>query len=239
MEAQKDRKKLTVLVVEDNPQVAELIKLYLKKDGHEVIIATDGEEGLQLALEHNLSVILLDLMLPGMNGLEVCRRVRSTKNIPIVMVTARIEENDRLIGFEQGADDYVTKPFSPRELVARVYAIMRRINTEFAKRSSTGTIKSGVARANHGDYSASWGSADLKLTRTEFRFYTFFIGNNSKTVERQHIINAVFGYDYDGMQRTVDTHISHLRQKLEKAGAPSDVIEPVYGVGYRINFNKR
>lgn len=222
----------TVLVVEDDPNALQLVKLYLQHDGHRVFTATDGEEGLRIAQKENPDLVVLDLMLPKLDGLSVCRTLRSESNVPIVMLTARVEEEDRLEGLNLGADDYITKPFSPRELAARVRAVLRRSardeGTEEPPHLAFGNVGLDSKRRT-----ATCAQTPLKLTPTEFRLLALFLRDPYRTFSRDQIIDRVFGYDFRGFDRTVDAHVSNLRRKLESAGGAAKYIHTVYGMGYR------
>ena len=222
----------TVLVVEDDPNALQLVKLYLQHDGHRVFTAADGEEGLRIARKENPDLVVLDLMLPKLDGLSVCRTLRVESNVPIVMLTARVEEEDRLEGLNLGADDYITKPFSPRELAARVRAVLRR-----SARDETAGEPSHLAFGGVGLDSkrrtATCSQTPLKLTPTEFRLLALFLRDPYRTFSRDQIIDRVFGYDFRGFDRTVDAHVSNLRRKLESAGGTAKYIHTVYGMGYR------
>ena len=222
----------TVLIVEDNPHTVELVSLYLRQDGYSVLSATDGIGGLELFREHNPDLVVLDLMLPRLDGLEVCRRVRAESEVPIIMLTARVEEEDRVAGLEMGADDYVTKPFSPRELAARIRAVLRRATADTAARSGAPLVHGGIS-VDTRNRTATLDGAVLKLTPTEFRLLTLLVRTPGKTFTRDEIIDRVFGYDFDGFDRTVDSHVSGLRRKLDRGGERR-YIQTVYGVGYRL-----
>ena len=226
----------TVLIVEDDPTVAQLIRLYLVRDGYDVLTAGDGEEGLRLAQEKDPSLVILDLSLPKMDGIEVCRRLRAGSQVPIVMVTARVEEDDRLGGLDLGADDYVMKPFSPRELMARVRAVLRRTAREAAAASSPGQsrLTAGGLVVDLDAHSATAGGKPLPLTPTEYRILIGFLRAAGRVLTRDQIIESVFGYDFEGLDRTVDTHISNLRKKVEAAGIENR-IKTIYGSGYRFD----
>ncbi len=224
----------TILIVEDDPNVVRLVSLYLKADYHEVLTASDGEEGLRLAREHKPDLLVLDVMLPKMDGLEVCRALRKESSVPIVMLTARVEEEDVLAGLDLGADDYVTKPFSPKQLAARVRAVLRRTIKDAADVGST--------VLTHDDLSVDPETRAVKvsgnsvgLTPTEFRLLVQFIREPARVFSRDQIIERAFGYDFDGFDRTVDTHISNLRKKLETASGKPRYIQTIYGVGYRLD----
>ncbi|MDP6317674.1 MAG: response regulator transcription factor [Pseudomonadales bacterium] len=224
------------LVIEDDKSVSQLIRLYLAEDGYRVLNAQDGLSGLKMATEESPDIVLLDLNLPGMDGIEVCRNIREKSDLPIIMVTARVEEDDRLDGLDMGADDYVSKPFSPRELVARVNAVMRRTSRANKKQKEIGEqFKLGDLVIDLSRRSASVRGAEVELTPTEFRLLAFFIESPNRTVSRQQIIDNVFGYDFSGYDRTVDTHVSNLRKKLDAANPDQKHLKTMYGFGYRFD----
>ena len=227
---------LTALVVEDDKAVSQLIRLYLAQAGFRVLAAEDGLVGLDMALAESPDIILLDLNLPGMDGIDVCRNVRKESPVPIIMVTARVEEDDRLTGLDLGADDYVSKPFSPRELVARVNAVLRRTSRAIEKREETGNrVDAGDVVIDLERRSATVLGDEIELTPTEFRLLAYFIEGRGRTVSREQIIENVFGYDFSGYDRTVDTHVSNLRKKLEIANPDKQHLKTMYGVGYRFD----
>ncbi len=226
----------TALVIEDDRAVLQLIRLYLAQAGYRVLEAQDGDTGLRMALEESPDIVLLDLNLPGMDGIEVCRNVRKESGVPIIMVTARVEEDDRLTGLNLGADDYVSKPFSPRELVARVNAVLRRTQHEAEKREETGNlVEAGDVVVDLDRRSATVLGIEIELTPTEFRLLAYFIETRGRTVSRDQIIESVFGYDFTGYDRTVDTHVSNLRKKLEAASPEGQHLKTMYGIGYRFD----
>ena len=223
----------TVLILEDDPHTVEVVQLYLRKDGHNVLSAADGVTGLSLAREAQPDLIVLDLMLPGMDGWEVCRTLRQESDVPIVMLTARADEEDRLTGLDIGADDYVTKPFSPRELAARLRAVLRR--------TARDGLDSGASSLTYGPISVDTqqrtvyvGKTQLHLTPTEFRLLVLLTREPGRTFSRSQIIDRVFGYDFEGFDRTVDSHVYSLRRKLEAAAGDKRYIHTIYGIGYRL-----
>ena len=222
----------TVLIVEDDPHALELVRLYLDQDGHQVLEAKDGIEGLRQAREAAPDLIVLDLMLPGIDGTEVCRQVRQESNVPIIMVTARVDEEDRLAGLELGADDYITKPFSPRELAMRVRAVLRRTAREQSERSQD-DLKQGPFTVNISHGTVQRGSKAVRLTPTEFRLLVLLMQEPGRIFSREVIIDRVFGYDFDGFDRTVDAHVSSLRRKLDSVSGEPRFIHTVYGLGYK------
>ena len=222
----------TVLIVEDDPHTTELVRLYLAHDGHRVLSAATGPDGLRQAQEARPDLVILDLMLPGMDGLEICRILRAESDVPIVMLTARVEEEDRLAGLEFGADDYVSKLFSPRELAARVKAVLRRSGREDPE-SGSGDLTYGPIRASLRERKVYAGESPVSLTPTEFRILVLLIREPGRTFTREQINERVFGYDFEGFDRTVDAHISSLRRKLEAPLDKSRYIHTIYGMGYR------
>ena len=222
----------TVLIVEDDPHALELVRLYLGRDGHQVLVAMNGIEGLRLAREAAPDLIVLDLMLPGIDGTEVCRQVRQESNVPIIMVTARVEEEDRLMGLEMGADDYITKPFSPRELAARVRVVLRRTAREQSERTQE-ELRQGPFTVNIPHGTVQRDSTAIRLTPTEFRLLVLLMGDPGRIFSRELIIDRVFGYDFDGFDRTVDAHVSSLRRKLDSTPGEPRFIHTVYGLGYK------
>ncbi len=222
----------TVLIVEDDVNTAKLAGLYLKRDGHKVIHAQDGVTGLRLAREVRPDLVALDVMLPRLDGLEVTRALREESSVPIVMLTARVDEADRLRGLDLGADDYVTKPFSPRELAARVRAVLRRARREPDEgptRMEYGEIRVDVKRRE-----VMVGESPVTLTPTEFRLLEMFIRAPGQVFTRDQIIARVFGYDFDGFDRTVDAHVSNFRRKIRGASVEKrKYVHTVYGIGYR------
>ncbi len=225
----------TVLLIEDDPGVVEIARTYLAHDGHNVLVANDGMEGLRLARENDPDLLVLDLMLPKLDGAEVCRVLREESDVPIVMLTARYSEEDRLAGLDLGADDYITKPYSPRELCARVRAVLRRAARQDDTR--TGVIRYRDVTVDQDGRTASISERELSLTPTEFRLLVMFASEPGRTFTRDQIIDRAFGYDFDGFDRTVDAHVSHLRRKLE-AGSEPRYIHTVYEVGYRFGDAK-
>lgn len=224
----------SVLVVEDDPAVARLIRLYLVQAGYEVLVAGDGSEGLRLALERSPSLVVLDLNLPGMDGIEVCNALRSRSNVSIIMVTARVEEEDRLRGLNLGADDYVTKPFSPRELVARVNAVLRRSKPGLQETPDrSGRLAAGDIVMDLDARTVTAGEQVVRLTPTEYSLLEYFMNSVGRTVTRDQLISGALEYDFDGFDRTVDTHVSNLRRKLNAHARVDQYIKTVYGIGYR------
>lgn len=221
-----------VLVVDDDAKIVELVRLYLARDGYQVLAAFDGVEALRLAREAHPDLIVLDLMLPGMNGFEVCRAIRDESDVPIIMLTARTTEQDKLKGLDLGADDYVAKPFSPRELAARVRAVLRRLSEDSMLRRPA-EIMYGNLRMNFNTHEAWISGKLLKLTPMEFRLLGVLAKEPGVVFSRSQLINRAFGYDFDGFDRTVDVHILNLRRKIESDPEHPVYLKTVYGAGYK------
>jgi len=220
-----------VLVVDDDAKTVELVKLYLNRDGYRVLAAYDGAEALRLARERRPDLIVLDLMLPGMDGLEVCRTLRDESDVPIIMLTARTTDEDKLAGLSLGADDYVTKPFSPRELAARVRAVLRRLPGE----RGPAEIKRGKLTLNFLKQEASVVGRPLNLTPTEFKLLGVLIKEPGRVFSRAELVEKALGYDYEGFDRTIDVHILNLRRKLEVDPKHPKYIKTAYGAGYKFS----
>jgi two-component system alkaline phosphatase synthesis response regulator PhoP len=221
-----------VLVVDDDTKTVELVKLYLNRDGYKVLVAYDGNEALRLARESHPDLIVLDLMLPGCNGLEVCRTIRNESDVPIIMLTARTTEDDKLTGLDLGADDYVTKPFSPRELAARVRAVLRRLPEDMLERGPI-ELNNGELTVNFLKHEASLAGKPLNLTPVEFKLLGVLVREPERVFSRAQLIEKVLGYDFDGFDRTIDVHILNLRRKLEPDASHPRYIRTVYGAGYK------
>ncbi|TZE80842.1 response regulator transcription factor [Calorimonas adulescens] len=216
-----------ILIIEDDKNLLNIVDTYLKNEGFETIKASNGKDGLTYFNEGNPSMVLLDIMLPDMDGKSILKEIREGSDVPVLMMTARGEEYDRLLGFELGADDYIVKPFSPKELVARCRAILRRVYPEATDRNLTfkGIEIDEVSREAYVD------GRHLDLTPKEFELLKYLTVNRGKALSREKILNAVWGYDFYGDLRTVDTHIKQLREKL---GDKKSLIKTVWGIGYKL-----
>jgi len=219
-----------VLVVDDDAKTVELVKLYLTRDGYKVYTATDGNEALDIARQVRPDLMVLDLMLPGVNGLEICRTLKNEFDVLVIMLTARTTEEDKLAGLDMGADDYVTKPFSPRELAARVRAVLRRLPEEALQRGPAEITRGGLT-INFPNREATLHGKPLKLTPIEFKILGVMAKEPGRVFSREQLIELVFGYDFEGFDRTVDVHILNLRRKIESSG--DKYIRTVYGAGYK------
>lgn len=217
----------SILLIEDEDNIAEMLRGFFERDGFRFFHAPDGEDGLRRLKTRDVSAILLDLNLPGMDGVEVCRKIRATSNVPIIMLTARDSEVDTVVGLELGADDYVTKPFSPRELLARVKAVLRR-SEEAPTAPSAVDVGGFVVDSGRRRVTTPSGES-VEPTAREFDLLWYLAANRGLALSRSQILNAVWGYDYFGETRTVDVHVRQLRKKLD--GLP---LVTVWGVGYRL-----
>jgi two-component system alkaline phosphatase synthesis response regulator PhoP len=225
-----------ILVVEDDAATRETLRVWLTRSGYRVVFAVDGPQGFQAFLTEKPDLMVLDVMLPGMDGLEICRKVREHSAIPVLMLSAQDDLSDKILGLEVGADDYLAKPFHPKELIARIRAQLRRREFEQVSRDSEpDTVSHGALMLDRGSYRATYDGSMVKLTKTEFKILFFLLSNVGATLEREKILVYLWGQDFDGEERTVDSHVRNLRQKLHKAGLPGDFIESVWGVGYRIS----
>jgi two-component system response regulator BaeR len=215
-----------ILIVEDEPKLSGLLADYLKASSFEAFILADGRPVVDWVRENKPDLILLDLMLPGVGGLDICKEIRTFSRVPIIMVTARVEEIDRLLGLELGADDYICKPFSPREVVARVKAVMRRV------RDGQSIQAKGLVLDAH-RYRATLHGHDLDLTAVEFRLLQFLVEHAGRIYGRQQIMENIYHDERFVSDRTVDSHIKKLRRKIEAIDPEVDLIQSVYGVGYK------
>jgi len=221
----------TVLIVEDEARIVRTLTLYLEQAGFGVAAVTDGRLAIPAWRQHLPALVLLDLNLPGADGLDICRTIRRAGDTPIIMITARTEETDRLIGLELGADDYITKPFSPREVVARVRAVLRRTRNQPA----ADTVRAGDLLVDLAAHRAWLGSAPLALTQSEFDILATLVRHRGHVLSRKQILEATQGIVFDEFERTIDQHVKNLRRKIKDAVGDLPVIDTIYGVGYRID----
>ncbi|HLS06590.1 MAG TPA: response regulator YycF [Bacillota bacterium] len=221
-----------ILVVDDEQPIADILKFNLEKEGYEVIVAYDGEEAINLALEEKPDLILLDIMLPKKDGNEVCREIRKTENMPIIMLTAKDSEIDKVLGLELGADDYVTKPFSNRELIARVKANLRRQQVTADTVQPEQDIQIGHLTIHPNAYAVTRNGEDIDLTHREYELLYYLARNIGQVMTREHLLETVWGYDYFGDVRTVDVTVRRLREKIEENPSHPEWIITRRGVGY-------
>lgn len=226
-----------VLVIDDEENVCELITLYFEKAGYDVVSSGDGNEGIEMVRSQKPDIVILDLMLPGIDGLDVCKEIRKTSNVPLIMLTARVDEVDRVLGLEIGADDYVTKPFSPRELLARVKAVLRRAAyvpspDEAQVLNLPGLAVSRISRE------VLVGETRVDLTPKEFDLLWYLASNRNRVFTREQLLEQVWAYqEFYGDERTVDQHIKRLRRKIESSGSPCR-ITTIWGVGYKFEIRE-
>ncbi|WP_096153013.1 MULTISPECIES: response regulator transcription factor [Bacillus] len=234
-----------VLIVDDEQSIVTLLQYNLEQAGYEVVVANDGADGLHKAIEEKPELIVLDLMLPKMDGIEVCKELRQRKvNVPILMLTAKDDEFDKVLGLELGADDYMTKPFSPREVVARVKAILRRSQTvapteQEGEQEHIEKIVIGDLKILPDHYEAFFQNEQLELTPKEFELLIYLSKNKGRVLTRDQLLSAVWNYDFAGDTRIVDVHISHLREKIEQDTKKPVYIKTIRGLGYKLEEPKK
>ncbi|GEN56712.1 DNA-binding response regulator [Halolactibacillus alkaliphilus] len=231
----------TILVVEDEDRIRKLITMYLGREGFQTAEAADGHEGLQLALENDYALIILDLMLPEMNGIDLCKALRKEKTTPVLMLTAKGEENHRIEGFEAGADDYVVKPFSPREVVLRVKALLRRsphVDVTITDTPTKNVLEFKYMVIDHDAHKVTVEGQELTLTPKEYELLYFLASHEERVYDREQLLKEVWKYEFFGDLRTVDTHVKRLREKLSKVSKEAaQMIVTVWGVGYKFEVD--
>ncbi|MCP3876620.1 MAG: response regulator [Desulfobacteraceae bacterium] len=220
-----------ILIVEDEEKIAKLLKDYFENSGYETVLIDNGKDVVGFVKNKHVDLILLDIMLPGLDGISVCQKIRTFSNIPIIFLTAKVEEIDLLLGLEMGSDDYIRKPFRPREVVARVKAVLRRV----ASRPTEVGIEIGVMALKEDEHIIMVNGKELDLTPNEFGILKVFINNPKKVFSRSELVDRVQGYSYEGYERTIDTHIKNIRKKIAQFLPKKEIIKAVYGVGYKLN----
>ena len=221
-----------ILIVEDEVRIVRTLRIYLEQAGFLVTAVHDGAQAIPAFRQERPSLVLLDLNLPGQDGLDVCRALRQLGNVPIIMITARIEETDRLIGLEMGADDYISKPFSPREVVARVRAVLRRTKGSLA---SAHVLQAGALQLDMAAYRVWLGGQLIDLTQTEFELLATLMRHKGHVMNRAQLLKAMQGIAHEEFERAVDQHIKNVRRKFKKVAGNRAIIETIYGVGYRLD----
>ncbi|VXC20936.1 response regulator transcription factor [Maribacter litoralis] len=224
-----------ILIIEDDPEIIKLLELHLSDVSYVTTMAMDGDEGLQLALKNDYELILLDLTLPSLDGVEVCRKLRATKNTPVIMLTAKSEEIDRVLGLEIGADDYMTKPFSIRELLARIKAVLRRTNESGKKQEDTSIIMAEGLKIDIDKRKVVVDDYKIELSPKEFELLVLMASNPGRNYTRTELLNMIWGYNFEGYEHTVNSHINRLRAKIESDMANPTYILTTWGVGYKFN----
>ncbi len=225
-----------ILVVEDEKNIANVIKAYLEKEGFNIFIANDGEMALEIFKRKNIHLIILDLMIPKIPGEEVCKKIRATSNVPIIMLTAKIHEEDKIQGLSIGADDYVIKPFSPRELVSRVKALLRRAYPHSRPGAEKLSFNNGDLEIDIDKMIVKKNNKNVNLTTNEFKILLTLISNQNMVLSRDQLILSAFGHEYEGYDRTIDAYIKNIRQKIETNPKSPQYIHTVYGAGYKFQI---
>ena len=227
-----------ILIADDNADITNVLAAYTTKEGYNPIIATDGEEALKLFEENSPVAVLLDVMMPKMDGYEVCRKIRAKSNVPIILVTARGEGFEKIMGLDIGADDYIVKPFSPSEVMARLRAVLRRMTAPETSSNITSDnfIKIDNLEINLEEYSLSIGGEKIALTKKEIETMWTLAENPNKVFTRDNLLDSLWGFDYYGDPRTVDSHIKRLRAKLDTVEHPNWSIKTIWGMGYKFNI---
>ena len=232
----KDKKMYNVLIADDNLQIVSILKEYCKKNNFNVTLAHDGEETLEKIRNNKFDIVLLDIMMPKKNGFDVCKEVRTFSNVPIIMITARGEDFERIMGLETGADDYIVKPFSPGEVIARIHAILRRVipseNISQEKIFSYDNLT-----INLSDFTVKINDEEISLTKKEIELLWLLSTNQNKVFTRETLLDSIWGYDYFGDSRTVDSHIKRLRAKLDNYEHEAWNIKTIWGVGYKFDIH--
>ena len=233
----KDKKMYNVLIADDNLQIVSILKEYCKKNNFNVTLAHDGEETLEKIRNNKFDIVLLDIMMPKKNGFDVCKEVRTFSNVPIIMITARGEDFERIMGLETGADDYIVKPFSPGEVIARIHAILRRVipneNISQEKIFSYDNLT-----INLSDFTVKISDKNVSLTKKEIELLWLLSTNRNKVFTRENLLDSIWGYDYFGDSRTVDSHIKRLRAKLDNYEHETWNIKTIWGVGYKFDIQE-
>lgn len=225
-----------ILIADDNEDITDILSTYAEKEGFTPVVAADGEEAFRLFHEYSPCVVLLDVMMPKEDGYEVCRKIRSESNTPIILITARGEDFERIMGLDIGADDYIVKPFSPSEVMARVRAVLRRMTPAAGPAQTDNTITISNLFINLDEYTLSINGTKIALTKKEIETMWTLAGNPNKVFTRDNLLDSLWGFDYFGDSRTVDSHIKRLRAKLDKTDHPEWAIKTIWGVGYKFEI---
>ncbi|WP_010234010.1 response regulator transcription factor [Clostridium arbusti] len=229
---------INILVVDDEDNILEVIKAYLEKDKFKIYTATDGEEAIRIFKEENIKLIVLDLMLPKISGEEVCRKIRAVSDVPIIMLTAKIEEDDKIEGLAMGADDYLTKPFSVRELVERVRALLRRAYRDQNPLADYLVFNDGDLEIDVTKMKVKKRTKEIDITPYEFKVLLALLTNPGQVFTREQLVKKAFGIEYEGFDRTVDSYIKNIRHKIEDDTKNPKYINTIYGVGYKFTGSK-
>ena len=230
-----------ILIADDNVDITDVLEAYVRKEGYEPLVAGDGEEALRLFRQHNPAAVLLDVMMPKEDGYEVCRKIRAVSDTPVILITARGEDFERVMGLDIGADDYIVKPFSPNEVMARLRAVLRRMtraDREKISEKNENILQVGTLEINLEEYTLHIGGQRIALTKKEIETMWTLASNPKKVFTRDNLLDSLWGYDYVGDTRTVDSHVKRLRAKLDKAEHPEWDIATVWGVGYKFELTE-
>lgn len=222
-----------ILVVDDEPKIVEVVEAYLKREGFDVLTAMDGEKALKIFKDELIHLVVLDLMLPKISGEEVCKRIRATSDVPIIMLTAKVEEDNKIEGLAIGADDYLTKPFSARELVGRIKALIRRSYRDSSPLAEHMIFNNGDLEVDINKMKVKKGGKYINFTNNEFKILVALLTNPGQVFSREQLVEKAFGLDYEGFDRTIDTHMKNIRQKIEDDHKEPKYILTVYGMGYK------
>lgn len=230
-----------ILIADDNQDITEILSSYVKKEGYEPLVAVDGDEAVEMFERYNPVLILLDVMMPHKDGYQVCREIREKSSVPIMLITARGEDFERIMGLDIGADDYIVKPFSPSEVMARVRAVLRRISRESTDDNTEDKnfLNISTLQINLEEYSLSISGTNVPLTKKEIETMWILAGNPNKVFTRDNLLDSLWGIDYYGDSRTVDSHIKRLRAKLDKVEHPDWRIKTIWGLGYKFELGRQ
>ena len=227
-----------ILIADDNPDITDVLAVYTKKEGYEPVIASDGEEAIRMFQQYNPVAVLLDVMMPKEDGYEVCRKIRAKSDVPVILITARGEDFERVMGLDIGADDYIVKPFSPNEVMARVRAVLRRMTKVEKEESNANIITIGNLVINLEEYTLHIDGKKVALTKKEIETMWTLASNPNKVFTRDNLLDSLWGFDYFGDTRTVDSHIKRLRAKLDAVEHASWNIKTIWGVGYKFEIEE-
>lgn len=228
-----------ILIADDNRDITDILSTYSRMEGFEPVVAGDGEEAIKLFNQYEPEVVLLDVMMPKEDGYEVCRKIRSKSNVPVILITARGEDFDKIMGLDIGADDYIVKPFSPREVMARVRAVLRRMTKTSRDLASGNVLNIEDLDINLDEYTLHIGGSKIALTKKEIETMWTLATNPNKVFTRDNLLDSLWGFDYFGDSRTVDSHIKRLRSKLDAVEHPSWTIKTIWGVGYKFEIAEK
>lgn len=228
----------TILMVDDEEKLRTLVRLYLEPEGYTFLEAKDGSEAIELFHNNDIDLIILDLMLPQIDGFQVCLTIRQSSTVPIIMLTARAEDADKVLGFQVGSDDYLVKPFSPLELVSRIKALLRRVNTYNQEKTNTSLLIFSSLQINPLSHEVKVNNTSVNLSPKEFDLLLYLVQNPNQVFSRDQLLNQVWNYDFYGDSRTVDTHIKRIREKINALDQDFNLIKTVWGIGYKFEVQR-